>query len=157
MHHFTPHQISKKRVQLALIDNNKKEKNKESEENKENKNNTSLNKHLKNFFISQQGTPLNKEIEKKMRVNGSLKNIKKKICAPNFDKMLPRFLDKTKKFRYLSNADYTPNYNAIFSGVLDNKPVDLVRRKKYYNLKKIISIFNPTSEFLLFPELNSKE
>ena len=45
----------------------------------------------------------------------------------------------------------------VVKDVTEPKPVNLERRRKYYNLKKIISIFNPTSEYLLFPELNKKE
>ena len=64
--YLTPLHISKKRAQLSFIDDNAKEKNKESEENKEKKNNTPLNKNLKSFFISQQGTPLNNELNNEM-------------------------------------------------------------------------------------------
>ena len=152
---LTPLHISKKRVHLSLIDDNSNKEKKESEENKDY---VMLNKHQNNFFLSQQcSSPLNNEAEKKIQFDYSPKIMKKKVFVPNFDKMMPRFLDKSRNAGISSNIDYNPNYNAIFTGVLNNKPVDLERRRKYYNLKKIISIFNPTSEYLLFPELNKKE
>lgn len=154
IHNLTPLNISKKKVNLSIIDDNSKEIIKEFEENKDF---THINTNQKNFFLSQQYSPLKKEIEKKTPQYYSPKYINKNILVPDFDKMLPRFLEKTKKPGYLSNADYSPNYNAIFSGVLNNKPVDLKRRRKYYNLKKIITIYNPRAEYLLFPQLNIKE
>jgi hypothetical protein len=94
--------------------------------------------------------------KKKIKFNYSTKIVKKNILVPNFDKMIPRDLKKSRK-SYISNEIYFPNYDAIFSGVLNNKPIDYEYRKKSSNLKKIICIYNPTSEYQLFPELNNEK
>ena len=143
----TPLHISNNKSHISF--KNKNFKNKETEESK----NISFNKQ---FFISQQCSPISTEKESKIKFDYSPKYIVKNSFVPNFDKMMPRF-EKPKKSKYLSNADYSPNYNAIFSGVLNNKPIDFEKRKKHYHLKKIITIYNPTSEYLLFPQLNPKE
>ena len=80
---------------------------------------------------------------------------KKNILVPNFDKMISRNLKFPKSC--ISNEIYFPNYDAIFSGVLNNKPIDYEYRKKTSFLKKIICIYNPTSEYKLFPELNNQK
>jgi len=92
----------------------------------------------------------------KIKINYSTKMVKNNILVPNFDKMIPRDLKKSRK-SYISNEIYFPNYDAIFSGVLNNKPIDYEYRKKSSNLKKIICIYNPTSEYKLFPELNKEK
>lgn len=149
---LTPLHLSNNRSHISFISNSFKNKSKETEENK----NFSFNKFQKNFFLSQQCSPVNNEMENKVQFDYSPKYIKKNILIPNFDKMMPRF-EKPKKSSLKSNADYSPNYNAVFSGVLNNKPIDYEKRRKYKNLKKIITIYNPTAEYLLFPQLNPKE
>ena len=153
---LTPLNISSKRGHISFVneDNNNNEGNNLYEEKK---NYLPFNKNQNNFFLSQQCSPVNSEIENKIQFDYSPKLIEKNKLVPNFDKMMPRFLDKPKVSKKLSNADYSPNYNAIFSGVLNNNPIDYEKRKKYYNLKKIITIHNPTSEYLLFPQLNNKD
>ena len=69
--------------------------------------------------------------------------------------MSQRFNDKKTNKGHISNADYTPNYNAVFLNVVDNKPIDYEKRKKHYYLKKIITNYNPNTEYALFPELNN--
>lgn len=145
---LTPLHISNNRSHISFSNNSIINKSKETEESK----NFSFNRQ---FFLSQQGSPMNSELESKIRFDYSPKYIEKNILVPNFDKMMPRF-EKPKKSKHLLNADYSPNYNAIFSGVLNNNPIDYEKRRKYYNLKKIITIYNPREEYLLFPELNIK-
>ena len=57
---------------------------------------------------------------------------------------------------FKSNADYNPNYNAVFSNVVDFKPVDEEKKKKQIYLKKIITNYKQIAEYVLFPELNNK-
>ena len=145
-----PHSLNK-RGQISFINDS----NNENKENNENQNDISDNNQQKNFFLSQQNSPINRLTENKVKVDYYCpKLVEKNVLVPNFDKMMPRFLEK-KSYR-MSNADYSPNYNAIFSGVLNNNPIDYEKRRKYYNLKKIITIYNPREEYLLFPELNIK-
>jgi len=95
----------------------------------------------------------NNSNKNKIKFNYSTKLVNKNVLVPNFDKMIPRDLKKSRKF-YFSNEIYFPNYDAIFSGGINNKTIDYEYRKKSSNLKKIICIYNPTSEYQLFPELN---
>lgn len=150
---FTSLNLLNKKGQISFINDN----NNENKENNEDQNYISNNNQQKNIFLSQQlsPTPKNRDIENKEKVDFYCpKIIEKNVLVPNFDKMLPRFLDKKSK---ITNLDYTPNYNAIFSGVLNNTPIDYEKRRKYNNLKKIITLYNPREEYLLFPELNIKE
>lgn len=151
---LTPIHISNNKSYISFIGLNNKDKNKEIEENK---NITSNKKSSYNFFLSQQGAPSSRELHNKIKLDYSPKMIEKNVLVPNFDKMIPRFGEKSKKYTNLTNLDYSPNYDAIFSHVLNNNPIDYERRRKFYYLKKIISTYNPTSEYLLFPELNIKE
>ena len=113
----------------------------------------------KDFFLSQQG---NKEINKNNKINKNNfelsplfpKLVEKKIPVPNFAKMLSRNKTMKSTQRGISDANYSPNYNAIFLDVVDNRPVDYELRKKKYNLKKILGDFNPTKDYILFPILN---
>ena len=52
------------------------------------------------------------------------------------------------------NLDYSPNYNAIFSNVVDFRPINYEKRKKYNYLKKLMTNYNPNTEYELFPQLN---
>ena len=116
--------------------------------------NDSIKQKIENIKINKK-----KIISLKNQNNNNNKNFnyssltKKNVLVPNFDKMMPRNLKKYQK-NYISNEVYFPNYNAIFSGVLNNRPIDYEYRKKSSNLKKIICIYNPTLEYKLFPELN---
>ena len=125
---MTPLNISSKRGHISFVneDNNNNEGNNLYEEKK---NYLPFNKNQNNFFLSQQCSPVNSEIENKIQFDYSPKLIEKNKLVPNFDKMMPRFLDKPKISKKLSNADYSPNYNAIFSGVLNNNPIDYEKRK----------------------------
>lgn len=149
---LSPIHLSSKRSHISLLSDNNNERKKGNEEN-------IFYKNQNNFFLSQQFSPINDEIENKLKVDYSYspKLIGKNVLIPNFDKMLPRFIENNKKTNQLSKIDYSPNYNAIFCNVLNNNPIDYKKRKKYYKFKKIITIYNPTSEYLLFPELNLKE
>ena len=151
---LSPIHLSNRRSHISLLSDGNNERKKENEENK---NQNNFNKNQNNFFLSQQFYPINGENENKMQDDYSPKLIEKNVFVPNFDKMLPRFIEKAKKRNQLSNIDYSPNYNVIFCNVLNNNPIDYKKRKKYYKFKKIITIYNPTSEYLLFPELNLKE
>ena len=122
----------------------------------------SSNKNQGNIFLSQiniassdKSNVDNIEKENVLRFNYTPKLIEKNIPVPIFSKMSERFTNKIANKGHISNADYTPNYNAIFSNVVDNKPIDYVKRKKYYYLKKIITDYNPNKEYALFPELNN--
>ena len=122
----------------------------------------SSNKNQGNIFLSQiniassdKANVDNIEKENVLRFNYTPKLIEKNIPVPIFSKMSERFTNKIANKGHISNADYTPNYNAIFSNVVDNKPIDYVKRKKYYYLKKIITDYNPNKEYALFPELNN--
>ena len=152
---LSPIHLSHKRSHISLLSDFNK--NKRKKENEENKNHINFNKNQNNFFLSQQIYPMNDENENKLQDDYTPKLIEKNVLVPNFDKMLPRFTEKTKKANQLLNIDYSPNYNAIYCNVLNNNPIDYKKRKKYYKFKKIITIYNPTSEYLLFPELNLKE
>ena len=121
----------------------------------------SVNKNQENIFLSQLNIiPQSKNIidnnekEKFLQFNYTPKMIEKNIPVPIFSKMSQRFNYKIEK-GHISNADYTPNYNAIFSNVVDNKPIDYEKRRKHYYLKKIITNYNPNTEYVLFPELNN--
>ena len=132
---LTPLNLSNKRRQISFIneDNDNIEINKLIEEKKSN---IQFNKNQNNFFLSQQCSPLNSDFENKIQVDYSPKLVEKNILVPNFDKMMPRFSEKPKKSTKLSNADYSPNYNAIFTGVLNNNPVNYEKRRKYYFFNK---------------------
>ena len=121
----------------------------------------SVNKNQENIFLSQLNIiPQSKNIidnnekEKFLQFNYTPKMIEKNIPVPIFSKMSQRFNYKIEK-GHISNADYPPNYNAIFSNVVDNKPIDYEKRRKHYYLKKIITNYNPNTEYVLFPELNN--
>ena len=81
------------------------------------------------------------------------KRIKNNISVPIFNKMLSR-----DKFNYLHNhyylADYTPNYDAIYSNAYKYKFIDIRLKNKKNKLRKIISCSNPGEEYLLLPVLN---
>ena len=121
-----------------------------------------LNKNQENIFLSQiniaspdKSNIENNEKEKVIQFNYTPKIVEKNIPVPIFSKMSQRFNDKKSNKGHISNADYTPNYNAVFLNVVDNKPIDYEKRKKHYYLKKIITNYNPNTEYALFPELNN--
>jgi hypothetical protein len=156
---LTPIHLSNNRSCISIFgSNDDKDKSKESEENKS----YILNKKNENFFLSQHGAPTpGHEIENKINnisnvnLEYSPKIIDKKKLVPDFRKMMPRFTHKHKGVA-LRNLDYSPKYDAIFSNVLAFRPIDYEKRRKHYCLKKIITTYNPTSEYMLFPELNLK-
>ena len=138
---LTPNNSSNKKTVnktfITYIDVKNQENPKENEL-KQDKKNISLNKFHNNISLSQIGSPINNESKNKISFSYNPKFIEKNVLVPNFDKMMPRFLKPKKSGTYI-NLDYSPNYNAIFPSVLDNKPIDFKRRRKYYNLKKIIA------------------
>ena len=161
MHFLTPiHLSNNKSCSSFFGTNDDKDKSKEIEEKK-----NSSKKKVDNFFLSQLGaSSQSHDSENNISHTNNANNIRseytpkiieKNKLVPNFDKMIPRY-KKRRGGVPLRNLNYSPNYDAIFSNVLNNKPIDYEKRRKHYFLKKIISTFNVTSEYLLFPELNSK-
>ena len=153
-HSLTPIYLSKIKSYISYNNTNQKIENIKT--NKYKKKLISLkkqhnNNQNKNYILKEKLKNKNK-----LKFNYSTKVSKKNILVPNFDKMIPRDLTKSGK-TFISNEIYFPNYDAIFSGVLNNKPIDYEYRKKSSNLKKIICIYNPTSEYQLFPELNNQK
>ena len=157
-HSLTPINKTKKLTDIfPFIDSNKEKSRMERYKYKL----LSLDKNQENIFLSQLNylsqnkTNLeNNDKEKTLKFNYTPKIIEKNIPVPIFNKMSDRF-NKDEKKGKIANSDYSPNYNAIFSNVLDNKPIDYEKRKKYYYLKKIITNYNQNVEYVLFPELNN--
>ena len=123
-----------------------------------------LKKNQENVFLSQLNSfsqnktsldSSDKDKEKVLHFNYTPNMISKNIPVPIFSKMTERFGNKNINKGHITNADYSPNYNAIFCNVVDNKPIDYEKRKKHYYLKKIITNYNPNTEYALFPELNN--
>ena len=81
--------------------------------------------------------------------------ISKNIPVPIFSKMTERFGNKNINKGHITNADYSPNYNAIYINPVNLKPIDYEKRKKKNYLKKIITNYNQIKEYELFPELNN--
>ena len=77
----------------------------------------------------------------------------KKIISTDFKKMLPRFPQK-KNLERITNFNYSPNYNSILTGIINFKPINILMKQKFNKLRKIITIYNPPKEYILFPELN---
>ena len=117
------------------------------------------NKNNENLFLSQLNLVSsennnNENNEKVVPLDYTPKVIEKNIPVPIFSKMSQRFKNDNKS-NCNPKIDYTPNYNAIFSNVVDIKPVDYEKRRKYNYLKKIITNYNQNTEYELFPELNN--
>ena len=104
-----------------------------------------LNKNQENIFLSQ----LNFESQNKTNFDNSFKDkekiihfnytpkiVTKNIPVPIFSKMTERFGGKNNNKGHITNADYTPNYNAIYINAINLKPIDYERRKKGIILKK---------------------
>lgn len=123
--------------------------------------NQNLIMNKKNIFLSQQDNIKNSKNDNKINKKFfellplSPKLVEKKIPVPNFAKMLSRNKKIRSTQRGVSDASYSPNYNAIFLDVVDNKPIDYELRKKKYSLKKILGDYNPTKDYVLFPVLNN--
>jgi hypothetical protein len=154
-HSLTPIYLSKIKPYISYIDDDINKKIENIKTNRYKKKLISLkkkhnNNQNKNYILKEKLKNKNK-----IKFNFSTNMEKKNMFVPNFDKMISRNL-KSKK-SCISNEIYFPNYDAIFSGVLNNKPIDYEYRKKSSNLKKIICIYNPTSEYQLFPELNNEK
>ena len=115
------------------------------------------NKNRENFFfillnlVSHVKTDKNNN--EKIPFDYTPKIIQKNIPVPIFNKMSERFKIINKN-GLNPNLDYSPNYNAIFSNVINFQPIDYEKRRKYNYLKKIISNHNPYTEYELFPQLN---
>lgn len=121
------------------------------------------NKTNDNLFLSQlnlvssetNNNDNNENVEKIIPLDYNPKIVEKNISVPIFSKMSQRFKYNIKS-NFNPNLDYTPNYNAVFSNVVDFKPIDYEKRRKYNYLKKIITNYNQNTEYELFPELNIK-
>ena len=121
------------------------------------------NKTNENLFLSQlnlvssetNNNDNNENVEKIIPLDYNPKIVEKNIPVPIFSKMSQRFKYNIKS-NFNPNLDYTPNYNAIFSNVVDIKPIDYEKRRKYNYLKKIITNYNQNTDYELFPELNIK-
>ena len=119
------------------------------------------NKNQENVFLSQLNLPSQEKNdidnnEKIIPFYPTPKIIEKNILVPNFKRMSERFNYNMNNQGFKSNADYNPNYNAVFSNVVDFKPVDEEKKKKQIYLKKIITNYKQIAEYVLFPELNNK-
>ena len=156
-HSLTPINKIKKNQEFSSIDAT-------DETNKINNSKINLltfNKNKDNVFLSQlnlvntQKNNSKEDSEKTIQINSFPKILQKNIPVPIFNKMSPRFKLNTKNKGHISNADYNPNYKSIFSDILDNNPIDYEERRKRFYLKKIITNYNPTLEYQLFPELNN--
>ena len=123
-----------------------------------------MNKNQENIFLSQ----LNFESQNKTNFDNSFKDkekiihfnytpkiVTKNIPVPIFSKMTERFGNKNINKGHITNADYSPNYNAIYINPVNLKPIDYEKRKKKNYLKKIITNYNQIKEYELFPELNN--
>ena len=121
-------------------------------------NSLTLNRNQENVFLSQlnlssKEKTIQDENEKSTQLDYFPKILEKNINVPIFNKMSSRFKPKMRK-EHITNVDYSPNYKAIYSGILDFKPIDYEERRKRSYLKKIITNYNQIKEYLLFPELN---
>lgn len=123
-----------------------------------------LKKNQENVFLSQinsfsqNKTSLDssdKDKEKVLHFNYTPNMISKNIPVPIFSKMTERFGNKNINKGHITNADYSPNYNAIYINPVNLKPIDYEKRKKKNYLKKIITNYNQIKEYELFPELNN--
>ena len=151
---LTPDIKMKNSLNFSSIDSNK------SRNNKKRKTklvplNTSKNRD--NFFVSQLNlvsqVKTDKDNNEKILFDYTPKIIEKNIPVPIFNKMSERFKNINKN-GLNPNLDYSPNYNAIFSNVINFQPIDYEKRRKYNYLKKIMANHNPYTEYELFPQLN---
>ena len=152
-HSFTPVVKMKNNFDFSSIDSNKSR-------NKKNKIKfLSMNndKNRENLFLSQLNLSpqekTNVENNEKIPFYYNPKIIEKNIPVPIFSKMSERFKNYNPSGSN-PNLDYSPNYNAIFSNVVDFRPINYEKRKKYNYLKKLMTNYNPNTEYELFPQLN---